>query len=564
MTRPLRLAVARRARELARAGRLVLAVALLATGCASTPPSKVTDADVGLFIGIVQADALRERGGSMAGELERLAAEAAAQAEAGALEAAPLPPAVTLMRGTPVYYRAQGFGPRLQAASSGPPSPWEIPGATWNGALLLSAPGVREATCSWSGAPCPAPSTREIAAQHGTSAWRWDCLARNYRVDIDCGDASIKAAFRAAFGRDPESWIHQDGLAALASCGGVVPGCLGGPGCPGLRPTAPPVPDSCAPPPPPPPPCGDGICAEPETHETCPADCFPLPADPPVVTLRRVTCEGQRWVLEGIFGGGEPWTMAVDSGGTGTFVGEGKAVFAFSPTEPCPAPPPPCPSCPQSPPCPDCPAPPPPCDPGPEPEPPAPPVPAHRWTLPGAVELTASEPHLAVRVPARGTLTALRISYRLEIPPLPELSGCRYQAHSVQVDGTGAGGIPGWLFINCQGVTWTFRANSARAEKPWQTASRVTATGVPRPSGGVYWITQEWRDGEGTKLAVQDARGTDLAVLRSALPAGVLPVARYVEIDLGYPPSSVAGNPAEVHSLGWRYSELTAEWEVAP
>jgi hypothetical protein len=88
------------------------------------------------------------------------------------------------------------------------------------------------------------------------SAWIWDCASRQWVAGgSDCGQGSIQAAFISAFHRDPD-WYHEDGWASLASCGLIIPGCQGGPGCPGPKPAAPPVPDPCAalqPSPPPPP-----------------------------------------------------------------------------------------------------------------------------------------------------------------------------------------------------------------------------------------------------------------------------------------------------------------------
>jgi hypothetical protein len=132
------------------------------------------------------------------------------------------------------------------------------------------------------------------------------------------------------------------------------------------------------------------------------------------------------------------------------------------------------------------------------------------------------------------------------------------------VDGVGRAGIPGFL-AQTASRKFFFRANSAGAERPWQTATRADAGGVEVPPGGVYLVTQEWAPGL-TILMVADRDGEQLMRLTSPQPAAPLAVARRLEIDLGWPPVQPPAepNPAELAGIGYVYTDLVVEWEVAP
>jgi hypothetical protein len=175
--------------------------------------------------------------------------------------------------------------------------------------------------------------------------------------------------------------------------------------------------------------------------------------------------------------------------------------------------------------------------------------------MPGVIELTAAAPHRAIQIPVGDvTLISFALRYQVRVGE----TGLRRQAHSLQVDGLGRHGIPGFLLLTPGG--WLrFRANSAGAEKPWVTA--VTAEGAP-PGGPTWTVEQSWRAGQGTTLRVSGERGVGVLTLVLEHPTAPLRVRRAVEVDLGYPVP--IKNPEEAPSIGWAYSSIEAEWEVAP
>ncbi len=567
------------------------AIAVLSAGCASAPARSEGEIAAGVEA-LHQASAVMdpERGGpdcrfvtpaSSVAEIEACLPEAGIEAEAPA-------PLLTLDRGTPVYYRIGFTGTCQRVASGGPPSPWSITGGAFNGALLPWVPGVCEALRGWNSIGCGAtnPDRREVCVQHAPTVWRWNCERRRWELGGgDCGGPSILAAFERQFGRPWVSGLHEEGLAAQSCCGTCIPACLGGPGCPGPRPTAPPAPDPCAPPPPVcglrgceagetcescpadcgpcPDPCGDGQCIVPEDFESCSVDCPPPDPGPVRVRLAVEPDGAGAWVVWHEVGGVTGRSPVLSRGDMQLSTGRLDLVLTVPERTICP--PPTCTGCPPR--CAECPRPPPSCEDcaaldcdEPDPDP--------AWELlhqaPAGWSWTAGSnvpaPVLSLDVANRGAFGGLRVSYDV----IPNWPGCvelpgpmpspKCLGTYITADGSAAqvfsylmaerasltlrhGFIPGWSPDLKPKTTGAFRLEQGKRyavlHEIADGRSRVTIT----PEGGAAWTLI----------------GADTCVPAPCFPATF--TARTIQVKAGW-----RGDEADTGgTMGWRLENLRVE-----